>query len=171
MEQTGIGGLRSWLGGPKLGGMDNASETYYRPKRIVADLPDFAQQYLGEFATMEWPLEDRLACWYHVRCEMFDRSVSAVRDPWGDAVPTRPGQWARMNANAEEVVCQLEAAHPELPRGKIRYAIRRYGQRYTTARMIEMLERLNETAGTYRSDVPDRTPFPGMSIGSGHIGA
>ena len=36
MEQTGIGGLRSWLGGPKLGGMDNASETYRAGAEIVS---------------------------------------------------------------------------------------------------------------------------------------
>lgn len=39
---------------------------------------DFAQQYLGEFATMEMPLADRLAIYYHLRCEAFDRAVCNI---------------------------------------------------------------------------------------------
>ena len=120
-----------------------SEDIYYRPKRVLgSNETDFAQQFLGEFATMEMPPEDRLALYYHVRCERFDRVVCPMRDISGDARPVTTHETALINQHASEVLRQLAAAHPDLPAGRLRHAISRYGQRYTTEEMEKMLERL-----------------------------
>jgi hypothetical protein len=109
----------------------------------MSDDRDFAQQYLGEFATREMPLEDKLALYYHVRCEAFDRVLCSQRDPWGDARPVTTSQLAAINQNALEVRAQLLSAFPQVDRGRFALAIREYGERYTTEAMQAMLDRLN----------------------------
>jgi hypothetical protein len=99
---------------------------------------DFAQQYLGEFSTMEMPLDEKMAIYYHVRCENYDRMICRARDAWGDAKVTRPWELSNVNQHAEWVIREILRAYPELPNGRLRYAIRKYGERYTPAALEEM---------------------------------
>ena len=93
-----------------------SDDTYWRQRRVfVAELSDFAQQFLGEFATMEMPLEDQLALYYHVRCEQFDRMICRHRDTFGDALPMTGSEVSAINRNASEVRRELCAAHPAGP--------------------------------------------------------
>jgi len=119
-------------------------------------IDDFAQQFLSPHATMEMPIEDRLALFYHLTCERFDRTVCHGRDAFGDAVPTEGWQRTVINANAEEVLRQLVRAIPEVPEGKLRYAIRRYGDRYSTAQMEAMMAQIGDSRFMAESPVASR---------------
>lgn len=105
-------------------------------------MDDFAQHYLSEASTLEMPLEQRLAIYYHVVCEHFDRMVCSDRDVFGDAQPSSQMQRAEINRNAEWMIRQILYDNQECNARELRLQISKYGSRYTTKRLEEMLEHL-----------------------------
>lgn len=105
---------------------------------MIDDPTDFAAQFLNESSVLEMPLEDKMAIYYHVRCEHYDRMVCRARDPFGDAKVTRPWELSSTNEHAGWVIREITRAYPELPPGRLRYTISKYGERYTTEAMEQM---------------------------------
>ena len=101
----------------------------------------FRQEYLGEVGSMKMPEADRVALYYHIICEMFDRAVCGYRDPEGDAHPTTMQEYVAINRHALEVRRQLLAAHPALTEESFMAAIQEYVGHYSTDGMIDLLRR------------------------------
>lgn len=125
-------------------------------------MDDFAQQYLCEASTLEMPLDQRLAIYYHLQCEYFDRMVCSDRDAFGDAQPSSQMQRAEINRHAEWMIRQILHDYPDVDERYLRMQISKYGSRYTTKRLEEMYEHLSSrfvpretSADRVPSDVPD----------------
>jgi hypothetical protein len=130
---------------------------FLRQHHVVTDEPDFAQQYLADTASLEMPIEDRLALWYHIRCECHDRAVCSVIGPDGVARPANSAELTIVNRFADDLRRQLAAAHPELQPGRLWSAISHYGRRYSHNQMIRMLAHLDLTNGAHgRDQFPSR---------------
>lgn len=110
---------------------------------MTDDQTDFAQQYLAADSVLEMPLPDKLAIYYHVRCEHADRLITVARDVAGDARLIYQWQRTQSAQNADFVIRELLRKCPGVSVRALRHAISKYGVLYTTTALEQMLERIN----------------------------